>query len=405
MLERRPAVPRRALRRARHRASPARCSACTSCCGGSCSSARRSRSSPRPASRSRCSSRGMGMAIGGSPTHPIAFALVFDARRRDVLRAGRRQRAGVPPDATIGVTYAVAAAAGILLIAKAAHRRGARHLPAGQHPRHHARRHAVLLAVDASRCCWCTSLFYKEFLFVSFDRETARTLGYSVTFWNLLLYFTLGLVIAFAMQFAGVMLVFNFLVLPAVTGLLLARSMRGIFTVADRLGAARGVRRVLALGAVRPAVGSGDHRGVGGPRGGGLGGSPDAASGLKARVRRLCLHRSGNAGPGARGSVLRDQHRSALSAGFQRLLQAAESGVGADARLVARRARVAPVHRVRASRRSRADAQAERARARAADRHWSSRTGISARTARFAGSSGTPPPIHSDASSTPSRAT
>jgi zinc/manganese transport system permease protein len=33
------------------------------------------------------------------------------------------------------------------------------------------------------------------------------------------------------MQFAGVLLVFNFLVLPAVTGLLLARSMRAIFTV------------------------------------------------------------------------------------------------------------------------------------------------------------------------------
>jgi ABC-type Mn2+/Zn2+ transport system permease subunit len=72
-------------------------------------------------------------------------------------------------------------------------------------------------------------LFYKEFLFVSFDRETARTLGYRVGGWNLLLYLTLGLVIAFAMQFAGVMLVFNFLVLPAVTGLLLARRMAGVF--------------------------------------------------------------------------------------------------------------------------------------------------------------------------------
>jgi ABC-type Mn2+/Zn2+ transport system permease subunit len=46
------------------------------------------------------------------------------------------------------------------------------------------------------------------------------------------LYFTLGLVIAFAMQFAGVMLVFNFLVLPAVTGLLLAGTMAGVFAVA-----------------------------------------------------------------------------------------------------------------------------------------------------------------------------
>ena len=38
------------------------------------------------------------------------------------------------------------------------------------------------------------------------------------------------------MQFGGVMLVFNFLVLPAVTGLLIAQSMRGIFTVAVTAG-------------------------------------------------------------------------------------------------------------------------------------------------------------------------
>jgi len=70
-------------------------------------------------------------------------------------------------------------------------------------------------------------VFYKEFLFVSFDRETARTLGYRVNVWNLLLYFTLGVVIASAMRFAGVLLVFNFLVLPAVIGLLLANTMGG----------------------------------------------------------------------------------------------------------------------------------------------------------------------------------
>jgi zinc/manganese transport system permease protein len=54
--------------------------------------------------------------------------------------------------------------------------------------------------------------------------------------WNLLLYLTIGLVIAFAMQFAGVLLVFNFLVVPAVTGLLLARTMAGAFAVS--IGAA-----------------------------------------------------------------------------------------------------------------------------------------------------------------------
>ncbi|MDQ3243777.1 MAG: metal ABC transporter permease, partial [Gemmatimonadota bacterium] len=86
----------------------------------------------------------------------------------------------------------------------------------------------VLLAV-AIPVLLVHAAFYKEFLFVSFDRETARTLGFLVGFWNLFLYVTLGLVIAFAMQFAGVMLVFNFLVLPAVTGLLISRSMGGTF--------------------------------------------------------------------------------------------------------------------------------------------------------------------------------
>ena len=51
--------------------------------------------------------------------------------------------------------------------------------------------------------------FYKEFLFVSFDRETARTLGYNVTFWNLFLYFTLGLVIAFANGYGHEALTFS----------------------------------------------------------------------------------------------------------------------------------------------------------------------------------------------------
>lgn len=80
------------------------------------------------------------------------------------------------------------------------------------------------------------AVFHKEFLFVSFDRETARTLGYRVALWEQLLYFTFGIVIAFAMQFAGVLLVFNFLVLPAVTGILLARSMTGIFVTAALAG-------------------------------------------------------------------------------------------------------------------------------------------------------------------------
>jgi ABC-type Mn2+/Zn2+ transport system permease subunit len=162
--------------------------------------------------------------------HPTAFALVFALAGAMFFGLGGGQRAGVPPDATIGVAYAVAASAGILLVAKA--KVGEAHdIFLQGNILGITRADTIVLLVVTIPVLVAHALFYKEFLFVSFDRETARTLGYRVTFWNLFLYFTLGLVIAFAMQFAGVMLVFDFLVLPAVTGLLLARSMAGIFTI------------------------------------------------------------------------------------------------------------------------------------------------------------------------------
>jgi ABC-type Mn2+/Zn2+ transport system permease subunit len=173
-----------------------------------------------------------GLGIGGELTHhPVAMALIVTIAGAMFFGVGGGGRTGVPPDAVIGVTYAVAAAAGILLIAKA--RTGEVHdiFLQGNILGITRLDTFVLLAV-AVPVLLVHVIFYKEFLFVSFDRETARTLGYNVRFWNLLLYFTLGVVIAYAMQFAGVMLVFNFLVLPAVTGLLLAQSMRGIFAAA-----------------------------------------------------------------------------------------------------------------------------------------------------------------------------
>jgi zinc transport system permease protein len=173
-----------------------------------------------------------GIGIGGELTHhPVAMALIVTLAGALFFGLGGGSRAGVPPDATIGVAYAVAAAAGILLIAKATSGEAHDIFLSGNIlgvTRHDT---LVLLGV-AVPILLLHIVFYKEFLFVSFDADTARTLGYRVRAWNLLLYLTLGLVIAFAMQFAGVMLVFNFLVLPAVTGLLVARSMRSVFVVA-----------------------------------------------------------------------------------------------------------------------------------------------------------------------------
>ena len=80
------------------------------------------------------------------------------------------------------------------------------------------------------------TLFAKEFLFVSFDPETANALGYRTRFWEMLFYLTLGLTIAFAIRVAGVLLVFSLLVLPGVTALLLTRHLRRAFPVAILAG-------------------------------------------------------------------------------------------------------------------------------------------------------------------------
>jgi zinc transport system permease protein len=181
---------------------------------------------------------GMGWAAGAA-THPVALSLVVTLAGALFFGMGGG-RGRVPQDATIGVTYAVAAAAGILLIAKATTGEAHDIFLQGNILGITATDTLVLLGVSVP-VLLLHLVFYKEFLFVSFDREMARTMGYRVTFWNLFLYFTLGLVIAFAMQFAGVILVFNFLVLPAVTGLLLARSMTGIFSVAVLSGVAAAV--------------------------------------------------------------------------------------------------------------------------------------------------------------------
>jgi zinc transport system permease protein len=162
--------------------------------------------------------------------YPIALALIFTLAGVLFFASGSG-RGRIPPDATIGVTYAIAGAAGILLIAKASH--GEAHdIFLQGNILGITRADTLTLLATTIPVLLAHLIFYKEFLFVSFDRETARTLGFKVGRWNLLLYFTLGLVIAFAMQFAGVLLVFNFLVLPAVTGLLVSRSMGGVFAVA-----------------------------------------------------------------------------------------------------------------------------------------------------------------------------
>ena len=170
---------------------------------------------------------GMGW-VTGLASHPLAFSLIFTLVAAAIFGMGGGGRSMVPPDATLGAAYVLAAATAILLIAKST---------TGE--AHDIFLHGNILGITRADTMTLAAVtvpvllihlaFFKEFVFVSFDRETARTLGYRIGVWNQLLYLSLGVVIAVAMQFAGVMLVFDFLVLPAVTGLMLSSTMGGMF--------------------------------------------------------------------------------------------------------------------------------------------------------------------------------
>lgn len=170
---------------------------------------------------------GNGIATGLA-AHPEALSLA--ATLASVVFFSQTSRGAVPPDARIGVWYAIAASAGILLIAKAAV--GEAHdIFLQGNILGITKSDTIELLIASVPVVAGQLLFQKELLFTSFDRETARTLGYRVGLWDLGFYLVLGFVISISMQFAGVLLVFNFLVLPAVTGLLLARGMAGTFLV------------------------------------------------------------------------------------------------------------------------------------------------------------------------------
>lgn len=80
-------------------------------------------------------------------------------------------------------------------------------------------------------------LFYKEFTYISFDAETARTQGFKADFWEMLFYVIAAVVISVATHMVGDIFVFGFLVIPPVAGMLLARRVKTIFVTAVVIGA------------------------------------------------------------------------------------------------------------------------------------------------------------------------
>ena len=142
---------------------------------------------------------------------------------------GRDQR--VPQEALIGIVYVVAAAAAILALSKSA----------GGHEELQRSLVGELLVVPSHEVIKTFGLyivlgvvhflFRKQFLTISSNPREAEASGLSVRWWDFLFYILFGLVVTSFVHIGGVLLVFSYLVVPAVCATYLANSIAARFAV------------------------------------------------------------------------------------------------------------------------------------------------------------------------------
>jgi len=149
------------------------------------------------------------------------FSLMFTFIGAGVFSISRIRHEKIPQEAVIGLTYAVAASIAILVIDKAPH--GAEHIK-------------EILTGSILWVKWETirnaaivysfvGLFHfiyrKQFILISENPDEAYKKGMNVRFWDFLFYVSFGIVITHSVGTAGVLLVFVFLVVPAITSMLI----------------------------------------------------------------------------------------------------------------------------------------------------------------------------------------
>lgn len=154
-----------------------------------------------------------------------------------VLTFTRSRERHVSQEAVIGVIYAVSAAAAVLLADRAPH--GAEHVRTmlvgnilAVRPDEVARVAGLYAGVGLVH--W---LCRKPLLLISTDPAAAFRQGWRVRWWDLLFYGTFGLVVASSVRVGGVLLVFSYLIVPALAGIALGGSIGSRLVIGWMFGA------------------------------------------------------------------------------------------------------------------------------------------------------------------------
>ncbi|MBV6522817.1 MAG: High-affinity zinc uptake system membrane protein ZnuB [Gemmatimonadaceae bacterium] len=167
-----------------------------------------------------------GLLVGVAPGSGTAqlFALAFVVLGAALFAATRTHTKGsVPQEAIIGIVYVVASAAALLVADKA---------PRGADAIKDVLVGTILWVtwpaiarLAAAYAILGTILFAlrRRFETISFDEAEAQRKGWRLRWWDFWFYCIFGIVITFSVPLGGVLLVFSFLVVPAVTAFLFTR--------------------------------------------------------------------------------------------------------------------------------------------------------------------------------------
>jgi zinc/manganese transport system permease protein len=153
----------------------------------------------------------------------FVIALGFTLAGAAIFSITGKRSSQVPQEAIIGIAYVVAAAAAVLLLSRAAEGdEEIKQMLVGN-----------ILLVSPFDVWSCFAVFVavgilhfvlrRNFLLVSFDRAKAYENRLRVRWWDFFFYALFGLVVTIFVRIAGVLLVFSYLIVPAVCGIILAR--------------------------------------------------------------------------------------------------------------------------------------------------------------------------------------
>jgi zinc/manganese transport system permease protein len=155
-----------------------------------------------------------------------AFGLAATIAGALVLALTRTRERHVSQEAVIGVVYAVSSAAAVLLSDRAPH--GVEHV--------RAMLVGNLLAVGPLEVLKVATLYAgvgllhwacrEPFFLISTDADAAFRQGWRVRLWDFVFYASFGVVVTSSVRIGGVLLVFSYLIVPALAGVALGRTVR-----------------------------------------------------------------------------------------------------------------------------------------------------------------------------------